>query len=478
MDDLKQEAPLVAAVRAARAAGRSPLQIPGHKLRYMGVDESVLGFDVLHDLVRDDIPLQGGADDNSFSHGFLNSAEKLYASAIGARQTRFLVGGSTQGNIAAFLTVAETDTTIAVDRTSHRSALAGLVLSGAMPQWIYQRIHPEFGIPVGMDVAALQETSGCSAVFITCPSYVGTLSDVRALSQECHRLNMPLLVDQAWGAHLDFDVPGYHSALAQGADLVVTSTHKALMGYSQTATISCSGERIDVSRLGRAVDITATTSPSATLLASIDAARLVMQREGAAAIDRAIETSQEARSLLRQVKGLVVLDDSAAGCQVDPLKIVLWLPRTGCTGVEIAASLWADGHGVESADNDTLVMTVSVADDRAVVLSVVEKLMGMIDSLRRQARAPMPSAVWATRPKVMMTPRAAMFAKRERVPLRSAIGRVSTEQFCPYPPGVPLVGPGEEVTLEIVEAIEVAGRLGRVAYCSDATLQTIEVVCD
>ncbi|MEY4348443.1 MAG: hypothetical protein RIS43_862 [Actinomycetota bacterium] len=470
----EEPTPLVDAVRAARQAERRPLQIPGHKGRYSSDDRDVLGADLLHDLVRDDMPLQGGADDNYYSNAFLTKAETLYASAIGAAHTRFLVGGSSQGNIAAMLTIAYDGASIAVDRTSHRSALAGLVLSGANPTWIYPNIHPEFGIPIG--ISSLDALTNETAVFLTSPAYVGTLTNLAPIISSAHSTARIVAVDQAWGAHLDFGVGNIKSALQCGADVVVTSIHKALLGYSQTATISISDRAIDTARVDRAVDTTATTSPSATLLASIDATRAVMQRDGHRAIERAIEIADEVRKVLRAVTGVVVIDSDSTGVSVDPLKVTLWLPRTGLTGTEIAAMLWNEGHGVETADSDTIVMTISVADDRGTVLDIANKIARFIAAQRRDARTPMPSAVWQIRPDVAMTPRAAYFAPRRRIALKDAAGQISAEQFCPYPPGVPLLGPGERVTQEVIEAIAIAGNSGRVAYCSDSTLETIEVV--
>ena len=265
----------------------------------------------------------------------------------GADHTRLLVGGSSQGNIAAFLTIARDGSRIAVDRTSHRSALAGLVLSGATPVWMYPQIHPEFGVPVGMAADALADVGSVVAAFVTAPAYVGTITDIAPLAVAAHAAGFPLVVDQAWGAHLDFAVPGYSSALAAGADVVITSIHKALLGYSQTAIISCRGDFVEWHRLDRGVDTTATTSPSATLLATIDATRAIMESDGAAALVRAVEASADARSILRGVAGVVVLDDATTGCAVDPLKVTLWLPRTGVTGVALAAELWKLGHGIE-----------------------------------------------------------------------------------------------------------------------------------
>ena len=475
--------PLVDALRAARALRRRPMQIPGHKNRYadaeIGQGPKPLGFDLLHDIIRDDLPLQGGADDNHFTHGFDEDAEALYAAAIGAAHTRFLVNGSSQGNIAAMLAVAADGRRIGVDRTSHRSMLAGLQLSGGVPVWVSPTLHPDFGLPLGIAAEALRSLpADITGMVVTSPAYVGTMSAVRPLAAVAHELGVPLCVDQAWGAHLDWMHGDASGAIAQGADLAVTSIHKALMGYSQTAIVSTSGTLIDPKRLDRAVDLTMTTSPSATLLASIDATRAVMEVHGESAIARAIEATDAAKRRLRAVRGVVVIDEAELASPVDPLKITLWLPRTGVTGVQIAQSLWKDGHGVESADTDSIVMSVSIVDEPAFILQIADTVAGIIESLRSDARAPMPTALWQIRPEVVVSPRQALFAPRRRVPMHEAIGRVSAEQFVPYPPGVPLLAPGERVTAELVDAIRLAGRIGRVSYCSDRTFETIEVIDD
>ena len=470
--------PLVDALRRARELRRRPMQIPGHKVRYVFDEEPrPLGFDLLHDVIRDDISLQGGADDNAFSHGYDEEAEALYAAAIGAGHTRFLVNGSSQGNIAALLAVAKHGERIAVDRTSHRSALAGLQLSGGVPEWVFPELHPEFGLPVGVAPSALSHLpENITAIFVTAPAYVGTISDVASLAAVAHGYRVPLVIDQAWGAHLDFLDGRYAGAIRKGADLVVTSIHKALMGYSQTAIVSTAGRYVDAKRLDRAVDLNMTTSPSATLLASIDAVRAVMEREGREALARAIEATEAAKVRLRRVPGLVVIDEAEIGSLVDPLKITLWLPRTGVLGTTIAAALWELGHGVESADTDSLVMSVSIVDEPQFLLDIADAVTALIERHRGAARAPMPTALWQIRPDVAVAPRDALFAPRRRVPMREAIGHVSAEQFVPYPPGVPLLAPGERVTAELVEAIALAGRIGRVSYCSDRSLETIEII--
>lgn len=474
MGDDRPETPLVDAWQRARQAHRRPLQIPGHKNRY-AQDEPVIGDDLLRALVRDDLPLQGGVDDNSFTQHHLERAEELWARSVGADHCRFLVGGSSQGNLAALAAVTHPGQPVAVDRTSHRSIHSALVVSGARPEWVYPDLHPDFGLPIGVPPTCLTTVSApVTALFVTSPSYVGTLSDVPGLAAAAHGRGIPLVVDQAWGAHLGF-LPG-RGALAQGADLSVTSVHKTLMGYSQTAVVSMRGDRVVAPTLDRCVDLPSTTSPSGTLLASIDATRAVMDREGAAALERTIDLVRRLRQRLARVPGLVVLEDVDAAHGMDPLKVTLWLPGAGVDGVALNWRLWDLGHGPESADRDTVVLTMTLVDEPEFVDHVGEVITGLIDQLRGEPRAGGAAAVWSIEPEVVLTPREAFFATRRRIPLAQAVGEVSADQFCPYPPGVPLLAPGERVTAETIEAIVLAGQLGRVAYSSDPTLSTIEVV--
>jgi lysine decarboxylase len=222
--------------------------------------------------------------------------------------------------------------------------------------------------------------------------------------------------------------------------------------------------------------MTTTTSASGTLLASIDGARAVMERDGAAALDRTIEAVATARRRLARVPGLVVLDDDNALCSVDPTKITLILPGTGASGVDVGKSLWELGHGPESADHDTVVLTVTVIDTPLFIADMADLIAGIVDVHRAEPRDFAPAAVWRVEPEVVLTPREAFFGGRRRIRLVDAVGHVSAEQFCPYPPGVPLLAPGERVNEETIEAIQAAGRICRVAYCSDATLETIEIV--
>ena len=471
--------PLVDAWTRGRARRMHPLQVSGHKNQYAdGPGEllpGAIGADLLGPLVRDDLAMQGGVDDNAFSNGYLADAERLWASAVRADYCRFLVGGSTQGNISALSAIARPGRPVAIDRTSHRSTQAALVVTGALPQWIFPDIHPDFGLPMGIRADSIDGVvDDITGAFITSPSYVGTLSDVAALAEAAHRRGVPLVVDQAWGAHLGF-LPG-RGALELGADICVTSVHKALMGYTQTAVVAMRDGLVDRSQFDRCVDLVQTTSPSGTLLASIDATRAVLERDGTAAFERTFAAVQRMRRALAAIPGLVVLDDELVPHGMDPFKVTLWLPRTGADGVAIGQQLWDAGHGAESADRDTLVLTVTLVDSDAFLDEATALVQGLIEHGRGAPRAPAQLSVWQVEPEVACTPREAFFARHRRIRLDDAVGEISAEQFCPYPPGVPMLAPGERVTAEVIEGIRQAAREVRVAYCSDPSLETIVIV--
>ena len=269
--------------------------------RYSG-DDPALGSERLGPLIRDDVSLQGGADDNHYRGRVLERAEALWASSVGADHARFLVGGSSQGNIAALTAVGGPGVSVALDRTSHRSALAGLVVSGSTPVWVQPRLHPELGLPLGVEPRTLDGLPGdVTAVFVTTPSYVGTLADVAALAQPPTR---PAGCS-SWTRRGGRTCCSCRAAAAfeLGADIATTSVHKALMGYTQTRLSRCAAPRITADRLDRAVDLTATTSPSATLMASIDATRAVMEDHGDAELERAIASVADMRARLRRIPG-------------------------------------------------------------------------------------------------------------------------------------------------------------------------------
>lgn len=475
---LRASAPLLDAWLRFAENPPTPFTIPGHKQRH----------DLVGDVVAGDVPLYAGLDTMKLSRGVLAEAEGLAARLWGAQVCRFSVGGATHVNQSLALAVAAGsgdvnasgspgNGSVVISRTLHRSMLLGLVLAGLTPVWVFPEIDPLTGLPLGVRpdsvTAALQQCPQARAVFVGDPSYVGTVGDIRGLAEAAHAGAVPLIVDAAWAAHFGFhpDLPRH--PLQLGADAMVVSAHKTLPAWSQAAMVLANGQRIDPAALDAGVEATHTTSPAGAILASIDAARALLERDGAALLGEALAAVRVARAELCGVEGLVVLD----GAHVDPLKLTVVLSGTGADGIAVENDLLAAGLPVEAAERDMIVAQVSLADTHDRLGRLVETL---VQSVRRHRGAPRPvvaGAAYQIAPVTAMPPREAFFAPTETVELRRAVGRVSVELVAPYPPGIPVLAPGEQITEGVLDTLSKARADGvRVAYAADRTLQTLRVV--
>ncbi len=462
---MPSDAPLATAVEAFLADPGTAFTVPGHK-RAPGMGDALL---------RHDLPLVSGADDARLAGDVLGRAERLAAGLWGADLCRFSVSGSTHGNQAMALARARPGGQAIVSRSLHKSLFAGLVLAGLDPVWVRPDVDPVTGLALGVPVqrveAALAAAPDAGAVFLVEPNYVGMLSDLEAIAAAAHLAGVPLMVDQAWGAHLGFHPALPPHALARGADALVTSTHKTLTAFTQGSILLARGERLDLARLEESFELLHTTSPSAAILASSDRARQLVQDRGAELLGRTVGLVAEARAALAAIEGLHVSPAS------DPTKLVLGLAGTGADGFAVEAALVSDGIRLEMADRDTLVPIVTLADTPETVERLVTALSAAIESRRGAPRPITASSVWALEPEAAMSPRDAFFATRERIPIGRSAGRIAAETAAPYPPGIPALAPGEVVSGEILQALRREAAAGsRIAYCSDPTLETLLVV--
>jgi lysine decarboxylase len=451
----------------ARAGLLTPMSVPGHKQRQ----------DLVGTVNWGDAPLYGGLDSIKHADIMLAGAERRAARLWGADWCRFSVGGSTHGNQALALAVGSPGQEVIITRTLHRSLLLGLVLAGLRPVWVRPEINAGSGLPAAVAVdtveAALGAHPGACAVFLGDPSYVGTIGDLAGHAAAAHAAGVPLVVDAAWAAHLGFHPGLPRHAIAAGADAMVTSAHKALPAYSQGAIVLARTGRLDPARLHRAFEATHTTSPTGSIMASIDAARALLERDGQELCARLLANVAAARGRLREVPGVDVLD----GEGVEPTKLVVLLAGTGANGYEVENDLVAAGMPVEMADRDTLGPIVTLADDASDVTRFLDKLIEVIERHRGEPRHPVPAAAWTVTPQTVLAPREAFFAQNEIVPAGAAVGRVSAELIAPYPPGVPVLAPGELISEAALDALrEVQADGGRIAYAADPTLATFQVI--
>ncbi|HEX5969465.1 MAG TPA: hypothetical protein VFY88_13380, partial [Intrasporangium sp.] len=366
---------------------------------------------------------------------------------------------------------------VLVGRTLHRSVFLGLVLAGLEPVWLRPDLDAATFLPLGVSPVAVEDgfrrAPDAVAVLVGDPAYVGTVGDVAGLAEVAHRHGRPLVVDAAWAAHFGFHPALPQHALALGADALVTSAHKTLPAWSQAAYLLARTDRIDPARLDAAVEATHTTSPAGAILASADAARALLARDGAELLGQLVDRVARARARLSEIPGLVVLD----GPRVDPAKVTLVLGGIGADGIRVEQDLIAEGLPVEMADRDTIVALVTVADDDVSVGRLGDALVAALERHRGEPRPVIPAAAWNVDPMVVTTPRTAFFAPHESVPTDAAIGRTCAELVAPYPPGVPVLAPGEQVTAAAVGALRTALANGtRVAYAADPSLATLRVL--
>lgn len=472
------EKPVYDAYQRFLADPGMPFCTPGHKYNPDLIDE-FLALDVPHYL---------GVENRRVSTRRLATAERLAGELWGADWCGFSVQGSTHGNEAICLSLGQPGDKVIVARTIHKSVFFGLVLSGLVPVWIRPDIDAQTGLTAGMPVErvaeALKEHPDAKAVLLVEPSYVGGVSDVAAHARLAHAHGIPLAVDAAWGAHLGFhpDLPPH--AIGAGADILVTSIHKMVTGFTQSSMVLAQGERIDLERLEAAFEGLHTTSPSGAIFASIDLTRDILAERGEELLGQAIRLAEGARERFRQVPGLGVVGQeiaqrSPALLMQDPTKIVLTLNETGADGQIVADALEQRGLQLEYSDQDTFAPVITIGDTPETVDFLVTEIINAVEEHRGKPRTLVPITAWTLQPDTAMTPRDAFFADHERVPAADAVGRIAAETAVPYPPGVPALAPGERIHASTLAALQAEARSGtRIAYCGDPMLETVLVVKD
>jgi len=458
--------PLFDALRNYAARVRAPLHIPGHKMgRAAAADwRSFMGDQALS-LDQTEAP---GLDDLHAPEGVIAEAQALAAEAFGAERSFFLVGGTTAGLHTLILSACRPGDTVAVPRHAHRSVLGALVLSGARPSWMRVKFHEELDIATQLNIESLKGAiQGASAALLVHPTFYGIAGSIKEEINAIHERNLPVLVDEAHGTHFAFHPALPPPALALGADGVVQSTHKT--GGSLTQSSMCHlghGSRLTEHRVRAMLRLVQSTSPSYVLMASLDMARREMAVHGHAAWDGAIELATKARHRISALSGIRIHETS------DPTKLIIDLRGRGWFGFHAADELWSSGVAVESAGLG-YVLAVLTPGDTYETVSVLE------DAIRNLpqgpgAPPPPPEPPW---PDVVMTPRDAFLGETETVRLADAQGRIAAELVAPYPPGIPVVAPGERLTADVVAYLRHAAATGcHLQGPADATLHTIQVV--
>ena len=475
MSSLRDSAPLLDAYLSYFESKRHPFTIPGHKQRASRLDAG-LGL-----VVDSDTPLYGGLDEIKLTNQVLKEAEALAASLWGADYARFSTGGSTHANQAIILALGKPGDKVALSRTAHRSVLSALVLAGLEPIWLSPQIDAATGVPIGISVAEFEKVIDQKpiALLLTEPGYLGTLSDLPALIKAAHAHAIPVIVDAAWGGHFGFSTTVPAHCLAVGADALITSTHKALPGYSASAILIAQGKYLNLDRIEQSFETTHTTSPAGAPLASIDGCRALLQTRGQELISELVINIEAFKSQVQSHFDLSIFLNAAdfPTGRFDPTKIVLRANQLGASGVEIENALQEQLIRVEMADSDTIVFLATLVDSKEDFNHLASALIPILKSQQKSPRTTATSLSWSVIPTVAISMRDAYFAETEMVSAEKAVGRISADLIAPYPPGVAVVAPGEVLTKLIVEGLATTKAAGvRIAYATDPTLASYRVV--
>jgi arginine decarboxylase len=473
----QQQTPYFDALRDYVDSGTQSFHTPGHK-QGVGMHKRLRDF-IGDNVLSIDLTQIRGLDDLNQPEGPILEAMRLAAQAYGADHTYFLVNGSTAGNQAMLMTALRPGDKVLLPRNSHKSATSALIMSATRPVYMQPQVDHDLHVDHCVTPATVAESLAAHpdavAVFITSPTYYGATADLVAIERIVHGAGKTFLVDEAWGPHLHFHPELPPSATSIGADACVNSTHKLLAGMSQASMLHTVGKRIDQGRLRSTLRIFQSTSPQLVLLASLDVSRMQMATEGEALLTRTLALARETRRRLNQIPGVYCMGPDQVGkpgiAGYDETRIVITVKDLGYTGYEAERILRMRYNvQVELADLFNVVALLSIGDTPASIDKLIEAVRelaredrpidiysptGVLDRRLKRESYKMPPI-----PELVVTPREAFLSDYVEVPFKKSAGRVCVEVITPYPPGIPIICPGERITSETIEYLRLELKAG------------------
>jgi len=413
-------------------------------------------------------------DDLHEPHGCIQEAEELAAAAFGADKTFFSVNGTSGAiQIMALASLNEGDTVI-IPRNVHKSILSAIILSGAKPAFVLPSFDRYLGFAQGVEERSIAEcvaeNPSAKAALLVNPTYYGTSVDLTAIADGLHEKGILLLVDEAHGPHFRFHPHLPKPALDAGADAVAQGAHKIIGAFTQASYLHVKGGRIDSARLKAMFQFLTSTSPSYLLMASLDATRRHMAMCGRELMDYAISLSLDLRSAVNEIPGLYCFGEEALGRPgaefLDPTKVSITVRELGITGYQAEKYLRREcGIQVEMSDLYNVLVIVSFGNTPSDLARLLDGLRSLVTSVNRgditrdleSAQKSVPELPQI--PKMALLPTKAVEAPYERVPLGDCRDRVSAEVITCYPPGIPIVYPGEVITADAVSYLEIVKEL-------------------
>ncbi len=460
----QRQTPLLQAVTDLIETKPAYFRVPGHRLdkgicpRWTDrVGTEIFAYDVTETPLTDDLHSPEGA---------ILEAQQLLAALYGADRSFFLVNGSTCGNEAMILGAAFEGEKIMVARNAHKSAMMGLVLSGAKPVYVMPEVIEDWAIQGAITAEAVRKmfeaNPDCRALFLVSPSYYGICSDLAAIAEVCHTHNALLLVDEAHGGHVYFHDRLPVGALAAGADVCVQSMHKVTGALTQSSVLHIRHHGIRKEALAKIVQslqLVQSTSPSYLLMVSLDCARHELAMNGTAMMEKALSLAAYAREKINQIPGFCCME----GEHIDRTRLVISACEIGLTGYELDQMLFEEyAVNMELADAQNVLAVVTYANEKEdmdrLAAACAEISAGVGKGMQTKVcRYP----AFPPLPQQVMTPRRAYFSNTKMVRWQDAAGKVAGQMIAPYPPGIPVICPGERISQEVWDYIDCFRRDGR-----------------
>ena len=459
----QKRAPIYEALERFRRMRIVPFDVPGHK-HGRGNPELVelLGSKCVGIDVNSMKPL----DNLCHPVSVIKEAEELAAEAFGAAHAFLMVGGTTSSVQSMVLSCCKKGDKIILPRNVHRSVINALVLCGAHPIYVNPDVDQRLGISLGMKVEqvkkAIHENPDAVAVFVNNPTYYGICSDLRTIVEEAHRYGMQVLVDEAHGTHFYFGDSMPVSAMAAGADMASVSMHKSGGSLTQSSFLLI-GQKVNSGHVRQIINLTQTTSGSYLLLSSLDISRRNLALRGREAFARVVELAEYARNEINQIGGYYAFSkemiNGSSVYDFDATKLSVHTLDIGLAGIEVYDIL-RDEYDIqiEFGDLGNMLAYLSIGDRK----QEVERLVSALADIKRRYRKDktgMLSQEYIS-PTVVMTPQESFYAEKESLPIKETRGRVCSEFVMCYPPGIPILAPGEEITDKIIDYILYAKEKG------------------
>ncbi|SET22993.1 Arginine/lysine/ornithine decarboxylase [Natronincola peptidivorans] len=442
-----------------------PFDVPGHK-HGRGLREFT--EHVGSTMMEIDVNSMKCLDNICNPIGVIREAEELAAEAFHADNGFFLVNGTTSGIQAMVMSACRPGEKIILSRNAHKSSISAIILSGAIPIYVQPKINESLGIAMGITVEDLEKTIAshpdAKAVMVINPTYYGATSDLKEIVSLVHRHGMLVLADEAHGAHFSFHEDLPISAMEAGADMSAVSTHKTGGSLTQSSLLLLRGDRISPTTVKKNLNLTQTTSASYLLMASIDVARKQLAVHGKEMLERIIGLGRDARKQINEIDGLYVFGKELIGTPgvfgFDETKLGISAAGIGLTGFELY-DLLRDQYNIqiELADYYNILAILSLGDGEDQIETLVTALKDIAKNHSTSKIIKIKNSVLKN-PEVIVSPRDAYYSNTKIARLEEAAGEISGEAVMAYPPGIPIIAPGERVTQEIVDYIFMLKREG------------------